>query len=101
MKIKKGDTVIVTRGKDKGHRGAVLKSFVSLEKVLVEGANQYKKHVKRNPNGQASEIITITKPLPVAAVALVCPSCKKQTRVGYEIEKGVKSRICKKCGKKV
>lgn len=101
MKIKKGDTVIVTRGKNKGHRGAVLKSFVTAEKVLVEGANQFKKHIKRNASGQASEIVTITKPMPVSVVALICPNCKKPTRVGYEIEKGVKSRICKKCGKKI
>ena len=101
MKIKKGDTVLVTRGKDKGHRGAVLKSLMTSEKVLVEGANQFKKHIKRNATGQASEIVTITKPLPVSVVALICPNCKKKTRVGYSIEKDIKVRICKKCGKKI
>lgn len=101
MKIKKGDTVIVTRGKDKGHQGAVLKALVSSKKVMVEGANQFKKHIKRNATGQASEIVTITKPLPVSVVALVCPKCKKPTRVGYLIEKDRKVRVCKKCKKEI
>lgn len=102
MKIKKGDTVLVTRGKDKGKQGTVEKALVASEKVLVSGVNEYKRHIKRNATGQASEIVTITKPLPVGGVALICPKCKKQTRVGYEITKdNRKIRICKKCKKEI
>ncbi len=101
MKLKKGETVIVTRGKDKGKEGSVEKVFKAMNKVLVAGANEYKKHIKKNPGGQKSEIVTITKPLPVGAVSLICPKCKKATRVGYRIDKGVKARICRKCKKEI
>lgn len=101
MRIKKGDTVLVTRGKDKGKQGNVERAFQVSGKVLVAGVNQYKKHVKKNVTGQGSEIVVITKPMPVEAVALVCPKCKKQTRIGYKIDKDVKTRICKKCGKEI
>lgn len=101
MKIRKGDTVLVTRGKDKGKQGQVERAIQKSEKVLVPGVNEYKKHVKRNATGQASEIVTITKPLPASVVALICPKCKKQTRVGYEMGKAGKVRICKKCKKEI
>jgi len=98
MKIKKGDTVKVIKGKDSGSLGKVEKVFSKLEKVLVEGVNQYKRHVKSRMQGQKSEIITITKPLPIASVVLLCPKCKKEARVGYKILKDSKVRVCKKCG---
>lgn len=101
MKIKKGDTIIVTRGKDKGRTGEVQKALQTANKVLVADINTYKKHVKRNASGQPSEIVVMSRPLPVSVVALMCPKCKKQTRVGYKIEKDVKVRVCKKCGKEV
>jgi large subunit ribosomal protein L24 len=99
MKLKKGDEVKIVGGKDTGKTGAVEKVYVKEDKVLVSGVNQYKRHMKSRMQGQASEIITITKPLPVAQVAFICPSCKKQTRIGYRIEKDKKVRICKKCDK--
>ena len=97
MKIKKGDSVQIVAGKDKGKTGKVEKVLTKESKVLVEGVNQYKRHIKARYAGQKSEIITITKPLPVANMMLVCPSCKKLTRVGYKISKDTKVRICKKC----
>lgn len=108
MKIKKGDTVLVTRGKDKGKKGNVKSVSQTKAQVLVEGVNQYKKHIKRSASGKPSEIMVITKPLTVSAVALICSKCKKQTRVGYKIGKAMpagrqdmKVRICKKCGKEI
>lgn len=101
MKLHKGDLVKVTGGKDKGKTGKILKVVPTADKVLVEDVNQYKKHIKKNVHGQKSEIITITKPLPVASVALICPKCKKPTRVGYKIIKDVKVRVCRKCGKEI
>ncbi len=95
MKLKTGDLVIVRNGKDKGKTGKIVKVFTKTAKVLVEGMNQYKRHVKARSQGQTSEIITITKPLSVSNVALIDPKTKKPTRVGYKIEKGTKVRFAK------
>ncbi len=100
MKLKKNDTVTVIRGKDKGKTEKVEKVLTREGKVIVTGVNQFKRHLKARP-GNKSEITTITKGIPVANVALVCPKCKKLTRVGYLIEKGKKVRICKKCKKEI
>lgn len=101
MKLKKGDTVTVIKGKDKGKTEKIEKVFSKENKVLVTGINQFKKHVKGRAAGQKSEIATITKPISIANVKLVCPKCKKLTRVGYLIEKGIKERICKKCKEEI
>ncbi len=101
MKIHKGDTVKVVTGKENGKTGKVERIFDKESKVLVEGLNQVKRHMKARSQTQPAEIVMLTKPLPVANVALVCPQCKQPTRIGYIIEKGVKSRICKKCDKKI
>lgn len=97
MKLIKNDEVKIVAGKDKGKSGNIEKVFAKEGKVLIEGVNQFKRHVKARVQGQTSEIMTITKPLPVANVQLVCPKCKKLTRVGYKIEKDKKTRICRKC----
>ena len=101
MKLKKNDQVKIMSGKDAGKISSVEKVYTKENKVLVSGINQYKRHVKARTQGQSSEIITITKPLTVSKVALVCPNCKKQTRIGYSNDKGLKTRICKKSGKKI
>jgi large subunit ribosomal protein L24 len=97
MKLKKGDLVTVVKGKDSGKTEKIAKVFSKEAKVVVENVNQYKRHVKSRMQGQKSEIITITKPLSVANVQLVCPKCKKLTRVGYKMLKDEKVRFCKKC----
>jgi len=101
MKLKKGDLVKIVLGKDKGKTGKIEKVLPQNKKVLVTGVNQYKRHLKARAQGQASEIVTITKPLSENNVALVCPHCKLQTRIGFEIEKNGKIRVCRKCGKKI
>ena len=97
MKLKKGDSVKVIRGKDKGKTGKIDRVFPKNGQVLIANVNQYKRHLKARSQKQPSEIVTLTKPLPEENVVLICPKCKKATRVGYKIERGVKSRICKKC----
>jgi len=103
MKLKKNDQVIVTIGKDKGKKGKVLKAFPKLNKVVVEGVNIVKRHRKKRDDQHPAGITEIVKPMDVAKVALICPKCGKQTRVGYRIVKnlpaqsGEKERICKKC----
>lgn len=101
MKLKKGDLVTVVRGKENGKTAKIEKVFSKEAKVLVEGVNQFKRHMKARMPGQNSEILTITKPLPVASVMLVCPKCKKLARVGYKMLKDEKVRICKKCQKEI
>ena len=97
MKIIKGDTVQITAGKDAGKTGKVEKVFSKTGKVVVAGMNQYKRHIKGRMPGQKSEIITITKPLPLGSVAFLCQKCKKATRIGFKILKDEKVRICRKC----
>ncbi len=97
MKIKKNDEAKIVRGKDKGKSGKVLQVFQKEDTVLVEGVNEFKRHRKGNMQGQRSEIVTITKPLPVANVMLLCPKCHEPARVGYKFEKDKKVRYCKKC----
>lgn len=101
MKIKKGDEVKVVKGKDKGKTGKVEKVFPKEKKVLVLSVNQYKRHRKARSQREPSEIVTITKPLPVENVALVCPKCHLPTRIGFSFEGDEKIRICKKCNQKI
>ncbi len=96
MKIRKGDTVQVMMGKDKGKTGKVLRAIPAKNMVLVEGVNQFKRHIKGQVKGQKSEIVTITKPMNVSKVSLIDPKKKKPTRVGYKIENGKKIRISRK-----
>ena len=97
MEIKKGDTVKILYGKDTGKQGVV--SAVKNGKVIVDGLNMYKKHVKGDGKEKKSAIIDIAKPMDVSKVMLVCPNCSKPTRVGIKRENGKVERVCKKCGK--
>lgn len=101
MKLLRNDEVEIVKGKDKGKRAKIEKVFSKEEMVLIPGANLYKRHFKSRMQNQPSEIREITKPFAVSNVALVCPHCKKITRVGYKIEKKEKLRICRKCNKKI
>ena len=101
MKIKKGDTVLIISGKYRGKKGKVLKAFPKEGKILVEGINIVKKHLKPRRTGEKGQIIEIPKPLAVSNAKLICPKCGKATRVGYKIIKEKKYRICKKCGKEI
>lgn len=97
MKILKGDKVKILIGKDKGREADVVRAFPKAGKVVVKGMNLFKKHLKATQN-QKGGILEKERPLLVSKVALICPSCKKTTRVGFQIDKeGNKYRICKKC----
>ena len=96
MKLKTGDKVVVIAGKDKGKEGKIIKTYRNDDKVIVEGINIAKKHVK--PNGQnPGSIEEIEMPIHASNVMIVDPKTKKGTRVGHEIDKnGKKIRISKK-----
>ena len=100
LKLKAGDTVKITAGKDKGREGKIEKIFPKQTKALIPGVNIYKKHVKGS-QGQKGGIYDIPRPLDFAKIALICPKCKKMTRVGFKIVDNSKSRVCKKCNKEI
>ncbi len=99
MKIKQGDKVVVIAGKDKGKEGKVLKTFKASSKVIVEGVNVAKKHIKPN-GGEDGRIAEIEVPIHVSNVMLYDDKAKKGTRVSYEIKDGKKIRVSKKSDKK-
>lgn len=101
MKLRVHDTVAVIAGKDLGKQGKITKIYPKTQKVVVEGINMYKRHMKRQSDQQPGGIVSVERPMDVSKVQLVCPSCKAVTRVGMDVSKGAKERICKKCGKPV
>ena len=98
MNVKKGDTVVVLSGKDKGKQGKVLGTVPSEDKVVVEGVNMVTCHVKPRKQGETGGIVSREAALYASKVQVVCPKCKKGTRVAHKIENGKKSRVCKHCG---
>lgn len=96
-KIKTGDSVRVLRGKDAGKRGKVVAVLPKEERLVVEGLNMMKKHVKARRGGQKGQRVSIAAPLRIANVQLICTSCKKGTRVGITRENGVRQRVCRHC----
>ena len=103
MNIKKNDTVVVLSGKDKGKKGKVLEAMPAAGKVIVEGINVATCHVKPRKQGEEGGIIRREIPMYASKVMLVCPSCKKATRVAHKFiesdtSKPKKVRYCKKCG---
>ncbi|MCI9016753.1 MAG: 50S ribosomal protein L24 [Clostridia bacterium] len=101
MRIKKGDTVQVLSGNDKGKTGEVLEVIPKTQKIIVKGVNIRKKHVKPKKAGEEGGIISIECAIHAAKVNIVCPKCNKPSRIGYKIEKEEKTRICKRCGTKL
>ena len=101
-KIRKGDDVVVVAGKDKGKRGTVLRR-VDAERVVVEGVNRVKKHVKPNPvKGVAGGVVDKDMPLHISNVSLYNPATKKADRVGFKsLEDGTKVRVFKSSGEVV
>ena len=101
MKIKKGDTVEILSGNDKGKTGEVLEINPKASTVIVKGVNIRKKHVKAKKQGEESGIIPLECSIHSSKVNVVCPKCNKATRIGIEKEGKEKIRICKKCGAKI
>jgi large subunit ribosomal protein L24 len=102
QRIKKGDEVIVTSGRDKGKRGTVLRR-VDSDRVVVEGVNRVKKHQRPNPmKGVTGGIVDLDKPIHISNVALFNPATKKADRAGVKkLEDGRKVRVFKANGEQV
>ena len=100
IKFKVGDQVKITVGKDKGREGKIEKIIPAEEKVIIPDVNLYKKHVKGFGDVKGG-IYPIPRPMGFGKIALVCPKCKKVTRVGFKFAGEEKVRICKKCKKEI
>jgi len=98
MNVKKGDTVVVLSGKDKGKQGKVQSTMPSEAKVVVEGVNMVTCHTKPRRQGEEGGIVRREAALYASKVQVVCPKCGKPTRVSHKIEDGKKKRVCKHCG---
>ena len=98
MNVKKGYTVVVLSGKDKGKQGKVLGTVPSEDKVVVEGVNMVTCHVKPRRQGETGGIVSREAAMYASKVQVVCPTCQKGTRVAHKIENGKKTRVCKHCG---
>ena len=101
MDIKKGDTVKILSGNDKGKTGEVMETIPKTEKIIVKGVNIRKKHVKPRKQGEEGGIVSVEGAIHSAKANVVCPKCGKATRIGYDMVKDEKVRICKKCGAKI
>ncbi len=102
MHVKKGDTVMVTTGKDAGKKGKILRVLPRENRVVVEGVNKVKKHQKPSRSLPQGGILKIEAPLNASNVMLVCNRCNTPTRVGKKVmENNDKVRTCKKCGETI
>lgn len=97
--VKKGDTVAVISGKDKGKKGKIIKVFPKEKSAIVEGINMAAKHTKPSANNPQGGIIHRELPINTSKLMPVCNKCQNATRIGHTIlSDGSKVRVCKKCG---
>jgi large subunit ribosomal protein L24 len=97
MKLKKGDSVKIMSGKDRGKIGTILHAMPTEDRIIVDGLNIFKKRSRPKKQGQKGETVLVPRPMPASKVMLVCVSCKTPTRVGFRMESARKVRYCKKC----
>lgn len=98
MKVKKGDTVKMMGGKDRGKTGAVTRVLRQDQRVVVEGLNIVKKHRRAQRAGEKGQLIEFPRAIPASRVMVICPQCGKTTRVSYAVSAdGTKTRRCSKC----
>jgi len=100
-KIKKGDQVLISTGKDKGETGKVVRVLPQENKVVVEGLNLQKKNIRPEKKEESGQVVEFPAPMDVSNVKLICPSCDQPTRVGFTEEGEEKFRVCKKCEDKI
>lgn len=98
MKIKKGDTVEILSGNDKGKTGEVLETIPTTSRIVVKGINMRKKHIKPKKQGEEGGIISVECSIDSSKANVVCPKCNKAVKIAVKKEDGKKIRVCKKCG---
>jgi large subunit ribosomal protein L24 len=98
LRIKKGDKVTVLSGKDRSKTGKVLKFSPEKERIVIEGVNLVKKHIRRRSESEPGGIKEIPAPIHISNVALYCPNCNRGVRFGVKVsDDKTKTRICKRC----
>jgi len=97
MRLKKGDTVKILGGKDRGKTGTILHALPEAGRVVIDGLNVFKKHSRPRRQGEKGQMVLVPRPMPASKVMLVCPNCKQPTRIGARVEGARKVRFCKKC----
>ena len=98
MKIRKGDTVQILSGNDKGKTGEVLETIPKTSRIIIKGINIRKKHIKPKKQGEEGGIVPVECSIHSSKANVVCPKCGKATRIAMKVEDGKKVRVCKKCG---
>lgn len=96
--VKRDDTVIIISGDDKGKKGKVLEVSPKEGKIIVQGVNMVKKHMKPRPPQENGGIVDAEAAFYACKAQLYCSKCKKATRAQYKVEGGKKTRVCAKCG---
>lgn len=97
MNIKKGDTILVLAGKNKGATGKIEKLITRDKKIIVSGVNVVKKHLKPNAKNPHGGIVDYNAPIHISNAQIICPRCNKTTRIEHKITSQSKLRICKRC----
>lgn len=99
MKFKKGDHIQIISGNDKGKQGKILSVLRTENRVVVEGLNMKKKHMRPRQQGKKGEMVLVPAALSASRIMLVCQKCGRARRVGFKVgDNGIKTRVCKKCG---
>lgn len=96
-KIRKGDTVRLLAGKDKKKSGKIIKVFPEKQRAIVNGLNLVKKHRRPRKAGEKGEKVEVSSAIHISNLILICPHCKKNTKIGFRFTEGLKLRYCKKC----
>lgn len=102
MKVRKGDTVVIIAGKDRGKKGKVRRVLPMEERVIVEGLNMVKRHSRTRGRARQAGIIELEAPIHISSVMLLCSKCGKYARVGFRfLSDGSKVRVCRSCGETI
>lgn len=102
MRLKSGDNVTVMAGRDRGKSGKIIQVFPALNKIVVEGINVRKRHLKPQKKGEKGQVVEFSAPIPASSASYLCQKCGKTARLGTSIVteptgKVKKLRVCKKC----
>ncbi len=100
-RIRKGDTVRVLLGKDKGKKAKVMAVLPKEQRVIVEGVNMVKKHIRPKRSGEKGQRVSVASPLHISNVQLVCSACKKGSRVSIKKTEGTRVRLCQQCNEEI
>ena len=101
IKIKKGDKVVMLKGKDLGKSGKILKVYPAKQRIVVEGLNLMKKNLRPKKQGDRGQVVSVPAAVRIENVQMMCSSCNKATKISYEAKGDQRERHCKKCKAKI